>query len=57
VALGPLRIPAVSLTEIDLAALALAALAIVLTFVMQRSMIQVIAVSAVLGLAWRLAGG
>jgi chromate transporter len=55
--LGPMRVPAVSLAHIDLAALALAVLAIVLTFVMQRSMIQVIAVSAALGLAWKLAGG
>jgi chromate transporter len=57
VPLGPFRLPAVSLAEIDLAALALAALAIVLTFVLQRSMIQVIAISAGLGLAWKLAGG
>jgi chromate transporter len=57
VAFGPFRFPAVSLAEIDLAALALAALAIVLTFVLKRSMIQVIAISAGLGLLWKLAVG
>jgi chromate transporter len=54
---GPVRMPAVSLADIDLAALALAALATILTFVMKRSMIQVITISAGLGLAWKLAGG
>jgi chromate transporter len=55
VPLGPFRMPAVSLAEIDLAALALAALAVVLTFILNRSMIQVIAISAGLGLIWKLA--
>jgi chromate transporter len=54
--IGPLRLPVVSLSEIDLAALALAALAIVLTFVWKRSMVQVLGVCAVLGIALRLAG-
>jgi chromate transporter len=51
---GPFRLPAASLVEIDLAALALAILAIVLTFMLKRSMIQVIAISAGLGLVWKL---
>jgi chromate transporter len=57
VPVGPFRTPAVSLADIDPAALALSALAIVLTFVMKRSMIQVIMISAGLGLAWKLASG
>jgi chromate transporter len=57
VPLGPFRVPAASLADIDLAALALAILAIVLTFVLKRSMIQVIAISAGLGLIWKLAVG
>jgi chromate transporter len=56
-ALGPFRLPAVSLAQIDLAALVLAMLALAMTFVMQRSMIQVILACAVLGLAWKLAAG
>jgi chromate transporter len=55
--LGPLRVPAVSLGEIDLPALGLALLAIAMTFGLKRSMIQIILVCAGLGLAWRLAVG
>ncbi len=46
-----------ALADIDLAALALALLAIVLTFVLKRSMLQVIGICAALGILWRLAGG
>jgi chromate transporter len=55
--LGPFRLPVVSAGDIDFAALALAALAIVLTFQLKRSMIEVILVCAGLGLAWKLAAG
>jgi chromate transporter len=55
--LGPFRVPVVSAGDIDYAALALAALAIVLTFQLKRSMIEVILVCAGLGLAWKLAAG
>jgi chromate transporter len=54
--LGPIRMPKVSLADLDLAALALALLAIVLTFVLKRSMLQVIAICAGLGVAWKLSG-
>jgi chromate transporter len=54
---GPFRLPVVALAEIDLAALALAALAIVMTFVWKRSMIQVIGTCAALGLIWKLSFG
>jgi chromate transporter len=53
---GPFRLPVVAASDLDPAALALAVLAIVLTFGFGRSMMQVIGISAVLGLAWRLAG-
>ncbi|MGL4240236.1 MAG: chromate efflux transporter [Beijerinckiaceae bacterium] len=56
-AFGPFRLPVVSLAEIDVGALALAILAIVMTFVMQRSMIQVILACAGLGLIWKLGFG
>jgi chromate transporter len=55
--IGPFRLPAVSLADIDLAALALAALAIVLTFQLKRSMIEVILACAGLGLAYKLLAG
>jgi chromate transporter len=54
--LGPLRVPRVSFADLDPAALALAILALVLTFVMKRSMLQVIAVCAALGVVWKLSG-
>jgi chromate transporter len=54
--LGPVRVPKVSLADLDPAAMALALLALVLTFVMKRSMLQVIAVCAGLGVAWKLGG-
>jgi chromate transporter len=54
--LGPIRMPKVSLADLDVAALALAILAIVLTFVLKRSMLQVIAVCAALGVVWKLSG-
>jgi chromate transporter len=56
VPLGPFRLPVAALSDLDPAALALAILAVVLTFGFGRSMMQVIGVSAVLGLAWRLGG-
>jgi chromate transporter len=52
--IGPFRLPAVSPTEIDLPALALALLAIAMTFVLKRSMIEVIGVCAALGMVYRL---
>ncbi len=55
--LGPVRLPRVALADIDLAALVLAALAILLTFGLKRSMLQVIGVCAALGILWRLAFG
>jgi chromate transporter len=55
--LGLLRLPRAALADIDPAALALAVLAIVMTFVLQRSMLQVIGVCAALGILWRLAFG
>ncbi len=54
--LGPIRMPKVSLADLDLAALALAVLAVVLTFVLKRSMLQVIAICAGLGVVWKLSG-
>jgi chromate transporter len=54
VPVGPLRLPAVSPGDIDLAALALALLAIVMTFALKRSMIEVILACAALGLIWML---
>ncbi len=54
--LGPVRLPRVSLEDLDPAALALAILAIGLTFVFKRSMLQVIAICAGLGVIWKLSG-
>jgi hypothetical protein len=51
-----LRVPNVSLSDIDLAALALAVLALLLTFYWKRSMIQVLGVCAALGILWKLSG-
>jgi chromate transporter len=53
---GPVRIPVVSLAAIDPAALALATLALILSFRFERSMIEVLGVSAVLGVAVKMAG-
>ena len=55
--LGLARLPRVSLAEIDLMALALAVLAVLMTFVWKRSMLQVIGVCAALGIAWKLTLG
>jgi chromate transporter len=52
--LGAIRLPKVSLSEIDPAALTLATLALVLTFVLKRSMLQVIGICAALGVAVKL---
>ncbi len=54
--LGPVRLPSVMAVDLDLAALALALLAIVLTFTLKRTMLQVIAVCAGLGMIWKLSG-
>jgi chromate transporter len=53
---GAFRIPSVSLADLDPVALALAALALVLTFVLKRSMLQVIGICAVLGVLAKIAG-
>jgi chromate transporter len=53
---GAFRVPSVSLADLDPVALALALLAILLTFVLKRSMLQVIGICAVLGMAAKLAG-
>jgi len=55
--LGPIRLPQASLAQIDPPALALALLALGLTFAFRRSMLEVIAVCAGLGVLWRLFGG
>jgi len=52
---GALRIPSVSLADLDPAALALAFLALVLTFVLKRSMLHVIGICAVLGVLAKIA--
>ncbi len=57
VPVGPFRLPAASAADLDFAAFALAVLAIVLTFVLKRPMVQVIVISAGLGLVWKLAVG
>jgi hypothetical protein len=49
-----LRFPQVSLTELDMAALALAALALALTFIWKRGMLEVLGVCASLGILWKL---
>jgi chromate transporter len=54
---GPFRVPVASISSLDGAALALALLALGLTFVIKRSMIEVIAVCAGLGLIWKLGFG
>ncbi len=54
---GLLRLPRVSLGDIDPAALALALLALLLTFGLRRSMLEVIGLCAALGMAWRLSFG
>jgi chromate transporter len=55
--LGPIRLPRAALADLDPAALALSALAVALTFVWRRSMIEVIAICAGLGVVWKLAAG
>jgi chromate transporter len=53
---GAFRVPSVSLADLDPVALALALLAILLTFVLKRSMLQVIGICAVLGVLAKIAG-
>ncbi|MCA3563553.1 MAG: chromate efflux transporter [Methylocystis sp.] len=53
---GAMRVPSVSLADLDPVALALALLALVLTFVLKRSMLQVIGVCALLGMLAKLGG-
>ncbi len=54
---GLLRLPRVALGDLDSVALALALLAVGMTFVLRRSMLQVIGVCATFGILWRLAMG
>jgi chromate transporter len=54
VELGPFRVPKAALADLDPAALALAALALALTFLWKRSMLQVLGICAGLGILWTL---
>ncbi|MFM9974254.1 MAG: chromate transporter [Beijerinckiaceae bacterium] len=51
---GAFRLPRVAIGDLDLVALALAVLAIVMTFVWKRSMLQVLGICAALGILWFL---
>jgi chromate transporter len=50
---GFFRFPRVSLADLDPAALALSALAVLMTFVWKRSMLEVLAACAVSGIVWK----
>jgi chromate transporter len=53
---GAFRVPKAALADLDPAALALAVLALALTFIWKRSMLQVLGICAVLGILWVLFG-
>jgi chromate transporter len=55
-ALGALRWPVVALGSLDMAALALSALAVIMTFVGKQSMVRVLLACAVLGVIAKLSG-
>jgi chromate transporter len=54
--MNPFRLPRVSLADLDISALALAILAILMTFVLKRSMLEVLAACALSGIVWVMFG-
>jgi chromate transporter len=54
--MSPFRFPRVAMADLDVSALVLAVLAILMTFVLKRSMLEVLAACAVSGIVWVMFG-